>query len=103
MELLSQISHSEINEAIAYIQIFLSYLGQTGLIRFDPSLWNISEFERAEMVNRTNIVIERYNRRLNENFSNAHTNLYAFIEVNIQEFEYYQERCTEIRQNTQNE
>ncbi|KAF0993205.1 hypothetical protein HZS_2060 [Henneguya salminicola] len=90
------------NDAITYVQTFLverenlkefwSYILQTWLIRFNPSLWNVSKVESAEMVHRTN------NARLNENFSNAHPNLYAFVEVNKQEFKYYQERCTDVRQ-----
>ncbi|KAF0990696.1 hypothetical protein HZS_1232 [Henneguya salminicola] len=94
MKSLTQISHSEINDAITDIQTFFSRK-----IRFDPSLWNVSEVESAGMVNITNNAIMRYNRRLNENFSNAHLNLYGFGEVIKQEFEYYQERCTEMRKN----
>ncbi|KAF0988004.1 hypothetical protein HZS_2628 [Henneguya salminicola] len=57
MELLTQISHGEINDSIIYIQTFLverevlqefwSYFRQIWLIIFDPSLWNVSEVESA--------------------------------------------------------
>ncbi|KAF0985774.1 hypothetical protein HZS_143, partial [Henneguya salminicola] len=43
--------------------------------------------------------VERYHRRLTENFANAHSNLAAFLKVIRKEFKYYEERITEIRQN----
>ncbi|KAF1741458.1 hypothetical protein MXB_4057, partial [Myxobolus squamalis] len=36
-------------------------------IRFDLSLWNISEINCVKMVNITNNAVERYNRRINDN------------------------------------
>ncbi|KAF0986658.1 LOW QUALITY PROTEIN: hypothetical protein HZS_7641 [Henneguya salminicola] len=106
MELLTQVSHREMNDAITYLQTFLEE--REGLWNFghtsdklglSVSILHFLMFPSAERVNRTDNAIERYKRRLNENFSNAHPNLYAFMEVIKQKFEYYQARCTEIRQN----
>lgn len=44
--------------------------------------------------------LERYNRRMNEHFSNAHPNIFAFIDVLRNEFEFYEEKLLEIRQNS---
>ncbi|KAF0985614.1 hypothetical protein HZS_4522, partial [Henneguya salminicola] len=49
---------------------------------------------------RTNNALERYNRRIGENFANAHPNLASFISIIRTEFLYYSERCAEIRQNS---
>ncbi|KAF0991705.1 hypothetical protein HZS_6977 [Henneguya salminicola] len=43
--------------------------------------------------------MERYHRRLTENFANAHFNLAVFVEIIRKEFKYNEERITEIRQN----
>lgn len=110
IELLTKVPHSEIEPAIRYIQSFMveengleqfwAYFRSIWLIRFDPTIWNSSYLESSEIANRTNNALERYNRRLNEHFTNAHPNLFAFVEVIKQEFRYYQEKCSEIRQNS---
>ncbi|KAF1740263.1 hypothetical protein MXB_4367 [Myxobolus squamalis] len=46
---------------------------------------------------RTKSALERYNRRIVDNFANAHLNLASFISSIRTEFLYYSERSTEIR------
>ncbi|KAF0987905.1 hypothetical protein HZS_8110 [Henneguya salminicola] len=48
---------------------------------------------------RTNNNVERYHKRLTENFATVHSNLAAFVEVIRNEFKFYKERIAEIRQN----
>ena len=51
-------------------------------------------------MNHTNNALERYNRRMNDFFANAHPNICSFAEVIRDEFKFYEERCSEIRQNS---
>ncbi|KAF0990504.1 hypothetical protein HZS_3054 [Henneguya salminicola] len=63
-------------------------------------LWNIkSIFNDGAFSGRMNNRVERYHRRLKENFANAHPNLASFIEAIRLEFNFYEERIAEIRQN----
>ncbi|KAF0985828.1 hypothetical protein HZS_6936 [Henneguya salminicola] len=79
---------------------FWSYLPLTSRRRFEPQLWNISNINGIDIAGRTINALERYNRRIGKNFANAHPNLPSFISMIRSEFQYYSERCTEIRQNS---
>lgn len=109
IELLTVLPINEINLGIDYIKTltteqpelsaFWNYFTRTWLQRFNPALWNLSNLGDVNMAGRTNNSLERYNRRLGEHFSNAHPNLCAFVSVIKNEFQYYSEKCSEIRQN----
>ncbi|KAF0992689.1 hypothetical protein HZS_2980 [Henneguya salminicola] len=79
---------------------FWSYFDLTWRRRFEPQLWNISNINDIDIAGRTSNALDRYNRRIGENFANAHTNLPSFISIIRSEFQYYSKRCIEIRQNS---
>lgn len=109
MELLTVLPINEIYQGVEYIKtlttdqqelsLFWIYFTRTWLNRFPPSIWNLSSMNDVNMAGRTNNALERYNRRLGENFSNAHPNLCAFVSVIKIEFQQYSEKLYEIRQN----
>ncbi|KAF0986091.1 hypothetical protein HZS_5178 [Henneguya salminicola] len=53
----------------------------------------------CQNINWINNAFERYNRRFGELFINAHPNLSAFLIAIRNEFEFYSERCHQIRKN----
>ncbi|KAG2775366.1 hypothetical protein PC116_g24214 [Phytophthora cactorum] len=59
---------------------FWKYFEKTWIKKFKPERWNVSGL-RQDLVNRTNNLLERYNRSLNEAFSVAHPNVTQFIGV----------------------
>ncbi|KAF1742072.1 hypothetical protein MXB_518 [Myxobolus squamalis] len=67
--------------------------------KFEPQLWKISNINAINMVGRTNNALERYNKRIGENFAKICLNLPSFIPTIRTEFMYHSERSTEIRQN----
>lgn len=110
IELLTLIDCQDINLGIQFIKEstvpefeltnFWNYFEHTWIKKFDSSIWNISNIKSNEdFKNRTNNPIERYNRRMNENFMNAHPNLCSFAETIKKEFQYFEERCKEVREN----
>lgn len=111
IELLTQIPEDRIEFGINYIKTacdlrdnnlerFWIYLISTWIHRFPPSIWGCSVFNDKTLVNRTNNSLERFNRRLNENFINAHPNLASFIETIKTENTYYLEECNQIKRNS---
>ncbi|KAF1740623.1 hypothetical protein MXB_5059 [Myxobolus squamalis] len=56
-----------------------SYFDLTCRRRFEPQLYNISKINAIDIAGRTNNSLERYNKRIRENFSNTHPNLPFFI------------------------
>ncbi|KAF0988537.1 hypothetical protein HZS_6387 [Henneguya salminicola] len=51
------------------------------------------------MAERTNTTLEKYNRRFGQSFLNGHPNISAFVIVIRGEFEFYSERCKQVREN----
>lgn len=110
VELLTLVPAHEILSAIQYIKtlttnednvnMFWLYFERTWLSRFPPNVWNTFDIPESDFKNRTNNALERYNRRLNDFFVNAHPNICSFAEIIKSEFEYYEGRCKEIRQNS---
>ncbi|KAF1739919.1 hypothetical protein MXB_850, partial [Myxobolus squamalis] len=68
---------------------FLKYFEKTWIQTFTPTLRCNNRTNSEGILARTNNCIERYNRRIGENFQNAHLNIYAFIAVIINEEYYY--------------
>ncbi|KAF0989678.1 hypothetical protein HZS_1549 [Henneguya salminicola] len=79
---------------------FWQYFERTRPVRFPHNAWNSSEIPQLEIKNRTNNVLERYNKRLSDFFANALRNICSFAEIIRDEFKYYEETCVEIRQNS---
>ncbi|KAF0991346.1 hypothetical protein HZS_5471 [Henneguya salminicola] len=63
------------------INFILEYFYLTWRRRFEPQLWNISNINDNNIAGRTSNALERYNRRIGENFANAHPNLASFISI----------------------
>lgn len=109
IELITQIPIDQIVLGISFIKTFLvedmnlakfwNYFETTWLKRFDPSKWNVHSIEDKDLANRTNNALERYNRRLNDNFPSPHPTIALFVEVIKKEFEFYEQKLMEIRQN----
>ena len=57
--------------------------------RFPSAIWNISEISEEDLAGRTNNPLERYNRRLNSLFPNAHPRLIQFVTIIKDEDEHY--------------
>ncbi|KII67378.1 hypothetical protein RF11_05144 [Thelohanellus kitauei] len=110
IELLTVIPLEEISMAIRYLKeilpqtdtstLFWQYFENTWIRRYDPSLWNISTVDEYQISGRTNNCLERYNRRLNDFFANAHPNIASFVTVIRNEFEFYSQVCAQVRQNS---
>ncbi|KAF0991371.1 hypothetical protein HZS_4314, partial [Henneguya salminicola] len=110
IELLAIVPIQEIPPAIRYLNSlttlqpelisFWSYFDLIWRRRFEPQLWNILNINGIDIAGRTNNALERYSKRIGENFANAHPNLPYFISIIRSKFQYYSERCTEIRQNS---
>ncbi|KAF0989374.1 hypothetical protein HZS_2263 [Henneguya salminicola] len=76
------------------------YFQSTWINRFKPSLGNNGDMTiNEDSYGRTNNSLERYNRRRNDHFLNTYPNIWLFVEVIRNEFEFYEQRCLEIRQN----
>ncbi|KII62258.1 hypothetical protein RF11_09575 [Thelohanellus kitauei] len=80
--------------------LFWQYFENTWIRRYDPSLWNISSVDEYQISGRTHNCLERYNRRLNDFFANAHPNIASFVTVIRNEFEFYSQVCVQVRQNS---
>ncbi|KAF0986142.1 hypothetical protein HZS_4725, partial [Henneguya salminicola] len=110
IELLTIVLIQEIPIAIRYVNSlttvqpelisFWSCFDLTWRRRFEPQLWNISNMNDIDIAGRTKNALERYNRRIGENFADAHPNLPSFISIIGSEFQFYSERCTEIKKNS---
>ncbi|KII60792.1 hypothetical protein RF11_02653 [Thelohanellus kitauei] len=106
----SEYIYSQIPDAVEYIKCLLVheevldtfwlYFQKTWLVRFPSKVWNTFDISKSDIMNRTNNALERYNRRMNDFFANAHPNLVSFPKIIRDEFKYYEERCTEIHQNS---
>ncbi|KAF0989237.1 hypothetical protein HZS_19 [Henneguya salminicola] len=83
--------------------ILLSLLPSIWINRFKPSLWNNGDIKTNEdSIGRISNSLDRYNGRMNDHFLNAHPNICMFVEVIRNEFEFYEQRCLELRQNRTN-
>ncbi|KAF1740215.1 hypothetical protein MXB_5082 [Myxobolus squamalis] len=69
-------------------------------MRFGPKLWSLSNADNFEIFGRTNNGLERYNRRIEDHFANAHPSLGSFISVIKNEFLHFAEKAREIRENS---
>lgn len=109
IELLTFVRLDEITIGINFIKTklveddnldnFWRYFERTWMRRFLPELWNLSNKSQLNIRGRTNNALERYNRRIGDFFLNAHPNLCAFVSTIRSEFQYFSDRCKEIRQN----
>lgn len=108
IELLTILPIEEIEKGIQFIKFktdpesiifnrFWNYFTKTWIGRYGAKLWNISQVNDEILVGRTNNALERYNRRFGEIFMNAHPNITAFVMAIRSEFEFYSERCEQIR------
>ncbi|KAF0987698.1 hypothetical protein HZS_7867 [Henneguya salminicola] len=82
-----------------YFEECCKYFVKTWIGCYGAKLWNIHEIDDKEMIGRTNNALERYNRRFGKIFMNAHPNLSAFVIAIRNEFEFYSEKCHQIRKN----
>ncbi|KAF0989525.1 hypothetical protein HZS_1875 [Henneguya salminicola] len=112
-QLLTLVSINKIDIAINFIQSltsndlnleqFWKYFPSSWINRFKPSLWNNGDITTNEASKGiTNNSLERYKRRMYDPFINAHANICMFVEVIRNKFEFYEQRCLEIRQNGSN-
>lgn len=108
IDFLTVISIDEIEIALEYIKNkfiikeqkineFIEYFKRVWINKYPPILWNYSSMDVNSIVARTNNPIERYNRRLNEQFSTAHTSLIKFINVLQEEESFYTNQIRKIR------
>ncbi|KAF1739953.1 hypothetical protein MXB_3220, partial [Myxobolus squamalis] len=51
---------------------FWTYFTRTWIMRFNPTLWSLSNTNNFKIFGRTNNGVERYNRRIGDHFANAH-------------------------------
>ncbi|KII61904.1 hypothetical protein RF11_13230 [Thelohanellus kitauei] len=75
----------------------LELFEKTWMKRFPSDLWNTSSIDHKSMKARTNNCLERYNRGINEQFTNPHPNIQQFIDVLKKEESYYASLCRNIR------
>ncbi|KII69963.1 hypothetical protein RF11_07748 [Thelohanellus kitauei] len=63
---------------------FLAYFNDVWMKKYPIEIWNNFNLFNNESNNmfRTNNALERFNRELNERFTNPHPNLYCFIKKN---------------------
>ncbi|KII64336.1 hypothetical protein RF11_01140 [Thelohanellus kitauei] len=61
---------------------------------------SIADENNAIIESREYSGLERYNRRLNDFFANAHPNIASFVTVIRNEFEFYSQVCAQVRQNS---
>lgn len=76
---------------------FMKYFEKTWLKKYDSDLWNIHQYNTEELISRTNNPLERYNRRLNEQFNAPHPNILCFINIIRNEENYYSTLIRGIR------
>ncbi|KAF1740000.1 hypothetical protein MXB_1681 [Myxobolus squamalis] len=69
-------------------------------MRFDPTLWSLSNINNFKNFGRTKNGLKRYNRRIGDHFANAHPSLGSFISVIKNKFLYFAEKAREIRENS---
>ncbi|KAF0985858.1 hypothetical protein HZS_8149 [Henneguya salminicola] len=81
LSLISAIKYDTLTVLQPELTSFWSYLYLTWRRRFEPQLWNISNINDNHIAGRTNNALERYNRRIGENFANAQPNLASFISI----------------------
>jgi len=78
---------------------FFAYFVNTWTKRFPPELWNVEFLEKTtneSIICRTNNILERYNRKLNENLS-AHGNIISLVEFLKSEHLYFRSILTSAR------
>lgn len=76
---------------------FLNYFKKVWLKKFPFELWNINFKGNKKLITRTNNPLERYNRRLNEQFSTSHPNILKFVYILKNEEEFYSKLSRGIR------
>ncbi|KAF0989710.1 hypothetical protein HZS_7548 [Henneguya salminicola] len=84
IELLKVVPIEEITTVLRYIST---------LTVLQPELASFWSYFHLTWRRRTINALERYSRRIGENFANAHPNLASFISIIRTEFLYYSERC----------
>jgi len=69
---------------VKQLDIFWEYFTNTWLKKYDPNDWNVNgcyHDENAELINRTNNPLERFNRQMNEDFAHMHPTMDEFVTV----------------------
>lgn len=100
IELLTLIDPIELETGISFIRStaslygakwdrFWLYFRKTWIGKLGPDLWNMHAVVDYQIPGRTNNALERYNRRLNDQFACPHPKLLAFVKVIEEEFNYY--------------
>ena len=83
---------------------FWDYFIRTWMIRYNPRVWNVHSFvsENAKftLVNRTNNLLERFNRQMNEFFPTPHAPMSRFVETIRKIFEEYVSDLGRIQKGT---
>jgi hypothetical protein len=108
INILTIIPHDQLSLAIKFIRRhdvlrhnewkgFWKYFDRTWTRRYPISLWNIHDQSDYELSGRTNNAVERYNRRLGDQFPNAHPTLGFFLQVIRKEEAYFSHLTEAIR------
>jgi len=108
-DFLTVINRDRIERALEHIRMnsnldptitdtFIQYFKRTWMRKYPPQLWNIHGLDNHGVITRTNNPLERYNRRLNEQFGNAHPNLVRFVAAIRSEENLYSMQIRDIRQ-----
>jgi hypothetical protein len=96
MNMLTEIPIAEIEKGIAYcrretdnieylpkLDAFWRYFRATWLVRYRPEDWNVEAHRNEDtlvtLINRTNNPLERFNRKMNNAFPNAHPSMNEFV------------------------
>ena len=59
--------------------MFWEYFRKTWLESYDPAIHDVIQNNDNTLINRTNNAVERFNRKLNEEFPNAHLPMTSFV------------------------
>ncbi|KII66652.1 hypothetical protein RF11_01918 [Thelohanellus kitauei] len=65
--------------------------------KYPPTLWNSNYINNGEILQKTNNCLERYNRRIGDQFLNAHPNIFNFVEVIKNKALYFTTLTSSIR------
>jgi len=96
-------SHFPEGEYKSNFDAFWRYFLSTMMNRYDPNDWNIERFIGSNdpdvLIQRTNNPLERFNRRLNEAFSEGKPSMIEFVETIKQICQEYIEEMEAIKRN----
>lgn len=98
MNMLTEIPISEMEKGIEYcrwktdsidhlakLNSFWKYFRSTWLVRYRPEDWNVESYRNEDtlltLINRTNNPLERFNRKMNQAFPNAHPSMNDFVDT----------------------